>query len=61
MFFSFQACLLDKLDDNAVEVSAVVCIMGAVEPHYATDNVTPIDTIKNKKNKILLFSVHGCA
>ena len=29
--------------------------MGAVEPHYATDNVTLIDTIKNKKIKYFYF------
>ena len=39
MLKPLQACLLDKLDDNEVEVEAVVCIMGSPAPEYATDEV----------------------
>ena len=35
----FQACLLDKLDDNSEEVEAINCIMDDQRPDLATERV----------------------
>ncbi len=38
----YQACLLDKLDDNEKEVDAVTCIMDATFPDVATESVSVV-------------------
>ena len=36
----YQACLLSKVESNAVQVAAVHCIMASPEPDIATEEVS---------------------
>ena len=55
----YAACLIDRLDQNDLQVAVINCIMDDLVPHEATQTVSAYTHFKQKPKICSYFVVHG--